>query len=76
MNFKMKMNHSVLSSIYQGNWMITVDMQDTYFNIPSHPDSRKYLRFVFQDKVFSFRLCFSLSMASQVFILYLDNWLL
>ncbi|XP_066950678.1 uncharacterized protein [Macrobrachium rosenbergii] len=43
-------------------------MQDAYFHVPIHPDLRKYLRFVFQDRVFQFRaLCFRLSTAPQVF---------
>ncbi|XP_066946936.1 uncharacterized protein [Macrobrachium rosenbergii] len=66
--FKMETSQLVLSAIHQGDWMVTIDMQDAYFHIPVHPDSRKYLRFVFQDRVFQFQaLCFGLSTAPQVF---------
>lgn len=47
--------------------MTSVDMQDAYFHIPIHRDSRKFLRFVYGNKVFQFRaLCFGLSTAPQV----------
>lgn len=48
--------------------MISLDVQDAYFHILVHPDSRKYLRFVFEDQIFQFRaLCFGLLTAPQVF---------
>lgn len=64
----METNHSVLASIHQGDWMVTLDMQDAYLHIPIHPSSKRYLRFAFQDKVYRFRaLCFGLSTAPQMF---------
>ncbi|XP_066973175.1 uncharacterized protein [Macrobrachium rosenbergii] len=66
--FKMKTNQLVLSAIHQGDWMVTIHMQDTYFHFPVHQYSRKYLRFMFQDRVFQFwALCFGFSTAPQVF---------
>lgn len=60
--------NSVLASICQGDWMISLDVQDAYFHILVHPDSRKYLRFIFEDQIFQFRaLCFGLLTAPQVF---------
>ena len=48
--------------------MASVDLRDAYFQIPLSPVSRKYLRFVWQDRVYQFRaLCFGLSLAPQVF---------
>lgn len=68
MKFRMQTNSSVLSAISQEDWMVLIDMKDAYFHIPIYRDSRKFLRFVFQDKVFQFRaLCFGLSTAPQVF---------
>lgn len=68
MKFKMETINSVLASICQGDWMISLDVQDAYFHILVHPDSRKYLRFVFEDQIFQFRaLCFGLLTAPQVF---------
>ena len=48
--------------------MVSVDLRDAYFQIPIHPESRKFLRFVWKGSVYQFRvLCFGLSPAPQVF---------
>ena len=48
--------------------MFLIDLKDEYFQIPVHPESYMYLRFVVQGKVYQFRaLCFGLSITSQVF---------
>ena len=48
--------------------MVSIDLKEAYLQVPVHPDSRKYLRFVAFDQPYQFRaLCFSLSMAPQVF---------
>ncbi|MEL7079455.1 MAG: reverse transcriptase domain-containing protein, partial [Cyanobacteria bacterium J06582_2] len=66
--FKMESPTSVLNSIEKGDWMASIDLKDAYFQVPVHPDSKKFLRFVFGGKVFQFRaLCFGLSTAPQVF---------
>ena len=45
-----------------------VDLQDAYFHVLIHPDSRKYLHFAFENKVYKFRvLPFGLNTAAQVF---------
>ena len=44
--FRMETVQSVLSSVRLGDWMVSIDLQDAYFQIPIHKDSRKYLRFV------------------------------
>ena len=66
--FSMETIQSVLDSIQQDDWMISIDMKDAYFHVPIHPESRPYLRFCFDNKIFQFRaLCFGLSTAPQVF---------
>ena len=66
--FSMETIQSVLSSIQQGDWMISMDMKDAYFHVPIHQASRPYLRFMFNRKVYQFKaLCFGLSTAPQVF---------
>ena len=66
--FKMESPSSVLSAILKNDWMASIDLKDAYFQIPIHPESRKYLRFVFAGVVYQFRaLCFGLSTAPQVF---------
>ena len=59
---------SVLNSILPGDWMISLDLQDAYLQVPVHHDSRRFLRFVVDGKPFQFRvLCFGLTTAPQVF---------
>ena len=48
--------------------MVSINLKDAYLQVPTHPDSRKYLRFVALNQVFQFKaLCFGLSTAPQVF---------
>ena len=66
--FHMETPRSVLSSIRPGDWMISLDLQDAYLQVPVHHDSRRYLRFVVAGKSYQFRvLCFGLTTAPQVF---------
>ena len=67
-HFRMETAQSVLQSIRSGDWMISLDLQDAYLQVPVHPESRRYLRFCLGDQVYQFRvLCFGLSSAPQVF---------
>ena len=67
-HFRMESVQSVLQSIRSGDWMISLDLQDAYLQVPVHPEFRKYLRFCLGDKVYQFRvICFGLSSAPQVF---------
>ena len=48
------------SRIYQevdskGEWVTSIDVTDTYFHVPIHPQSQKYLRFQTKKGVFQFR---------------------
>ena len=66
--FKMETIQSTLLSVRRGDWMVSIDLKDAYLQVPIHPDSRKYLRFMAFNKVYQFKvLCFGLSMAPQVF---------
>ena len=57
-----------IGSIRKGNWMVSIDLKDEYFQIPIHPESRPYLRFVVEGQVFQFRaIFFGLSTAPQMF---------
>ena len=48
--------------------MVSIDLKDAYLQVPVHPDSRRFLRFVVDGQVYQFRaLCFGLSTAPQVF---------
>ena len=67
-HFHMETPQSVLRSIRQGDWMVSLDLQDAYLQVPVHHDSRCYLRFVVGGRTYQFRvLCFGLTTAPQVF---------
>ena len=66
--FHMETPQSVLRSIRQADWMISLDLQDAYLQVPIHPESRRYLRFTMGGIPYQFRvLCFGLTTAPQVF---------
>ena len=68
MSLKIETLQSVLLSVQEGDWMVSLDMKDAYLQVPIHPDRRKYLRFVALGRVYQFKaLCFGLSTAPQVF---------
>ena len=67
-HFHMETPQSVLRSIRPGDWMVSLDLQDAYLQVPVHHDSCRYLRFVVEGRTYQFRvLCFSLTTAPQVF---------
>ena len=67
-HFRMESAQSVLQSLRPGDWMVSLDLQDAYIQVPAHPSSRRFLRFCVGESVFQFRaLCFGLSTAPQVF---------
>ena len=67
-SFKMETLQSVLLSIRAGDWMVSLDLKDAYLQVPMHPESLKFLRFVACGKVYQFKvLCFGLSTVPQVF---------
>ena len=66
--FQMETIQSVLLSVRQGDWMASIDLKEAYLQVPVHPASRHFLRFMFRDTVYQFKaLCFGLSTAPQVF---------
>ena len=67
-HFHMETAHSVLQSLRPGDWMISIDLQVAYLQVPVHQESRRYLHFCIGERTFQFRvLCFGLSSAPQVF---------
>ena len=67
-HFHMETPQSVLRSIRPGDWMVSLDLQDAYLQVPVHHDSRSYLRFMVEERTYQFRvLCFGLTTAPQVF---------
>ena len=67
-HFRMFTTSSVLSSVEKGDYAFKIDLQDAYFHVPIHPNSRKYLGFAFENRVYQFQvLPFGLNTAPQVF---------
>ena len=55
-------------SVRPRDWMVSLDLKDAYLQVPMHPESRKFFRFMVGGKVYQFKaLCFGLSTAPQVF---------
>ena len=66
-HFHMHTISSVPSTVERGDFGFKIDLQDAYFHVLTHPHSRKYLCFAFENKVCQFRvLHFSLNTAPQV----------
>ena len=67
-HYRMETIQYLLLSVRQGGWMASIDLKEAYLQVPVHPDSRRFLRFVAQGNVYQFSaLCFGLSTAPQVF---------
>ena len=67
-HFHMETTQSVLQSLRLGDWMVSLDLQDAYLQVPVNTSSCRYLRFCVEGSVYQFcALCFGLSIAPQVF---------
>ncbi|KAK7095415.1 hypothetical protein V1264_006825 [Littorina saxatilis] len=59
---------TVREALRPGDWVTSVDLTDAYFHILMHEADRKWLRFLWGDRIFQFRaLPFGLSLAPWVF---------
>ena len=57
--FKMETVASVMLSVREGEFLTSLDLKDSYFQIPINPSSRKLLRFTSEGTVYQFQaLCF------------------
>ena len=73
-HFQMETIQSVLLSVRQGDWMASIDLREAYLQVPVHPESHPFLRFVSKGRVFQFKaLCFGLSRLCRS---SLGSWLL
>ena len=52
--FKMETPVNVLKTIRENDWMISLDLKDASFQIPIHPNSRRYLRFAWKTVRYQF----------------------
>ena len=59
---------SVLSTVRKGDYVFKIYLQDVYFHVLIHPDSRMYLHFAFKNKVYQFQVIpFGLNTAPHLF---------
>ena len=67
-HFKMETIHSAMQLISSNCFMASIDLRDAYYAIPIAQEHRKYLRFLWLNKVYEFTcLPFGLSCAPRVF---------
>lgn len=67
-HFKMEDFRTVTKLVQRNCYMASVDLKDAYFLVPVHRNSRKYLRFSFENVLYEFTcLPFGLSTAPYVF---------
>ena len=65
----------LLSLLQIDDWMCTIDLKDAYFGVAIAPVHRKYLRFVWNKKLFQFKaMPFGLSSAPKVYTKLLKQW--
>ena len=66
--FRMETSVSIRDAIRPMDWAVSIDLKDAYFHIPIYKSDRKYLRFVWQGRVFQYKaLPFGLAPAPWVF---------
>ncbi len=59
---------SIKTLLQQGYYMTKLDLKDAYLSVPIHPDSQKYLRFLWKNKTYQFKaLPFGLNIAPIIF---------
>ena len=59
---------TIKAIINKGDYMINIDFTDAYLTVPMHPDSQKFLRFLWQGQSYQFvTMPFGLNLAPRVF---------
>lgn len=67
-HFKLEDYRSAQNIIFKNYYMASIDLKDAYFLIPIYPGHRKYLRFLFNGKLYEFScLPFGLNTAPYTF---------
>ena len=67
-SFKMETPETIRTSLRVGEWVTSIDFKNTYFHIPIHSQSKKYMRFHIQGQFYQFKaLPFGLSTAPMEF---------
>ena len=67
-HFKMETLKSICHSLKPNDFLTSLDLRDAFLHVPIHPQSQKYLQFVWRGKKFQFQtLPFGLSLSPLVF---------
>jgi hypothetical protein len=67
-HFRIETVEDVRHALRPGDWATSIDLKDSYFHVPLHPSTCKYMRFGWKGSLFQFLvLPFGLSPAPKVF---------
>jgi hypothetical protein len=67
-HFKMENLDCVVDLILKNDFFVSIDLKDAYFSIPIAKNHRKFLRFIWRNKLYQYNvLCFGLASAPRVF---------
>lgn len=67
-HFQMENLSAIKTPLKPGHFTAKLDLKDAYFSVAVHPDSQKFLRFVWKNKAYQFQaLPFGLNIAPRVF---------
>ena len=50
----METTRSIRLAFWPKDWFVSIDLKDAYLQVPMHPLSPRYLRFVWEGTVFQF----------------------
>ncbi|CAM4570104.1 unnamed protein product [Leuciscus chuanchicus] len=71
--FRMLTTRQILVQIRQGDWFVSIDLKDAYFQIQIASRHRRYLRFAFEGQAYQYTvLPFGLSLAPRTFTKCMD----
>ena len=71
--FKMETVKSIRQLIVNNYWAVSIDLTDAYLHVLMHPQSRKYLQFLYEDQTFQFTaLPFGMSLSLWIFTKLMD----
>ena len=75
MKFKATTMRDVKAAVEQGCYMTTIDLKDAFWNVPVHPDDRRFLAFRWRGKVYQYRsLPFGLTSSPRILSRYSDRY--
>ena len=68
LHFKMEGLRDVRNLVQQGDYLVKIDLKDAFWSVPVNRNSRKFMRFSWEDCLYEFRtLAFGLGPAPYVF---------